>query len=167
MFADRSFSIGDFICPLGGVAIDKADLDERYYKYTAPYAIHVNGSRFEDGACHRIVGNLSNTGTNPRTGRIHKQYNNARFVRRYEDSHPYPIWLQAFTSIEPGEEIFTYYGSSYRLDALHTQRRTRKNLPDHLCYTDDEAHVPYVCTERRRPRTNSKNKRPRRRSSRR
>jgi hypothetical protein len=155
MFATRPFAPGDYICPLGGAFVSKQDLDERYDKYTAPYAIRINGQRFEDGACYRIVGNLSNTGVNPATGRINKRYNNARFVYRYSSRHRHPVWLQAFASIAAGDEILTYYGSSYRIDSDHTRRRTRKNLADHLCYTDDTAHTPYPCEERRRRRRSS------------
>ena len=87
-----------------GELVDSTTLEERYGDDTAPYGIHINRDRFEDGALHRGVGTLVNQ--SPVANRT-----NARFgVSKNR------IVLFATKNIRNGQEIFVRYGSEYRFN---------------------------------------------------
>ena len=106
------FKVGSKIIEYDGELVDADTLQERYGDETAPYGIHINRDRFEDGAIHRGVGTLVNQ--SPRTAMT-----NARFgVSRNR------IVLFATKNIRNGQEIYVRYGSEYRFDE-NTQYATK------------------------------------------
>ena len=66
-----------------GELVDSTTLEERYGDDTAPYGIHINRDRYEDGALHRGVGTLVNQ--SPTANRT-----NARFGVRIESYYLAP-----------------------------------------------------------------------------
>ena len=98
------FKVGSKIIEYDGELVDSETLQERYGDETAPYGIHINRDRFEDGALHRGVGTLVNQ--SPRAAMT-----NARFgVSRNR------IVLFATKNIRNGQEIYVRYGNEYRFD---------------------------------------------------
>ena len=106
------FKIGAKLIEYNGELVDSATLEERYGDETAPYGIHINRDRFEDGAIHRGVGTLVNQS-------ITANKTNARFgVSRNR------IVLFTTKNIRNGQEIFVRYGNEYRFDE-NTQYSTK------------------------------------------
>jgi hypothetical protein len=95
---------------LVGVVVDSATLEDRYGDdATAPYGIHINRDRYEDGA---LVTGGGGTLVNqsPRANMT-----NARFgVRRNR------ILLFTTKNIRNDREILVRYGSEYRFDNENT-----------------------------------------------
>ena len=101
---DIIFKIGAKIIEYDGELVDKDTLQDRYEDETAPYGIHINKDRYEDGALHRGVGTLVNQ--SPRANMT-----NARFgVSKNR------IVLFATKTIRNGQEIYVRYGNEYRFD---------------------------------------------------
>ena len=95
-----------------GELVDSDTVEERYGDETAPYDIHINRDRFEDGALHRGVGTLVNQ--SPTANRT-----NSRFgVSRNR------IVLFTTKNIRNGQEILVRYGNEYRFDE-NTQYATK------------------------------------------
>ena len=106
------FKAGTRLIEYDGELVDSATLEDRYGDETAPYGIHINKNRFEDGALHRGVGTLVNQ--SPTASKT-----NARFgVSRNR------IVLFTTKNIRNGQEVFVRYGSEYRFDE-DTQYTTR------------------------------------------
>jgi hypothetical protein len=106
------FKAGTRLIEYDGELVDSATLEERYGDETAPYGIHINRDRFEDGALHRGVGTLVNQ--SPRAAMT-----NARFgVSKNR------IVLFTTKNIRNGQEVFVRYGNEYRFDE-NTQYNTK------------------------------------------
>lgn len=101
------FKKNAFICEYNGEIIDKDELEERYHDFTAPYAIQVTRTRFEDGALERSVGSLINHKPVPRS--------NCKFaIHKTQGQHR--VYLKASKNIKHGDELFVSYGRSYRFN---------------------------------------------------
>jgi hypothetical protein len=107
LFATKRFDRGDYITQYGGIQTNQAQLDGIYdyigtdgvlIEPTAPYAI--SGNEIVDAACMRAAGSFAN---DPE-GSGHRA--NARMLHN-------TTFLQATTTIRPGEEIFMSYGNLY------------------------------------------------------
>jgi hypothetical protein len=106
------FKVGAKIIEYDGELVDSDTLEDRYGDETAPYGIHINRDRFEDGALHRGVGTLVNQ--SPRAAMT-----NARFgVSRNR------IVLFATKNIRNGQEVYVRYGGEYRFGE-NTQYATK------------------------------------------
>ena len=105
--------MGTTLIEYDGELVDSTTLEDRYGDdVTAPYSIHINRDRYEDGAIHRGLGTLVNQ--SPQVNRT-----NARFgVSRNR------IVLFTTKNIRNGQEIFVRYGNEYRFDE-NTQYTTK------------------------------------------
>ena len=76
LFACKTFSTGQWVCPYGGEVISPQELEKRYPLNTnAPYTLTGN-NRIEDGACHRGLGSMANT-----ADASHQQENNVTYAK--------------------------------------------------------------------------------------
>lgn len=131
LFTTKRFSAGEWICPMTGENLPIQCVHLRYPgEMTAPYAeVFDSGTRAVDCACSRGIGSLANARFNPNgTVRGVSSHNATTSVRPVGDGHP-GIWLKARTVIQPGREIFLWYGNDYRLENTHTTKY-RKTVPD-------------------------------------
>jgi len=87
-----------------GEILTRNELEDRYGNKTAPYGLAINHNAYEDCACRRRIGSLSNTGNK-------KRDNNAQFY--LYRGRPY---IKAIKNIYNGEEILTNYGDSYKFN---------------------------------------------------
>jgi len=109
LFATKRFKKQDFICDYYGQHIDEAELVKRYGEATAPYAIELDNNKYVDGALSRGIANYAN----------HKPKKdcNARLERVFDDNFVIPISVRlvAIKTINENDEIFVYYGNTYKL----------------------------------------------------
>ena len=114
------FRRNDIICVYGGEFISRAELDERYGDYTAPYGIEVNHNLLQDGACTRSIGTLVNH-------KNRRADNNAEFYvsTRNPGPHPRQIKLRATKPIRNNQEIFVHYGNNYIMNEENTNYTTK------------------------------------------
>ena len=111
----QGFQPGEFIAQYTGDILDKRELERRYGKYTAPYAILLKKNVCIDSATHRSIASLVN----------HRPVSlvNSRFKWLYM-RNPQGIELCATKRIQNGEEIFVNYGPNYRLHEKNSSYTT-------------------------------------------
>ena len=117
---DIVFRRGDVVVEYGGESIDRATLDHRYGRYTAPYGLQRRADLFENAACKRGAGSLAN----------HKPLSQAN--ARYSVGRD-RMNLVATKNIRNGQEIFCCYtgaarsrgAGQYRFDEGTTGRTAR------------------------------------------
>ena len=85
-----------------GDRIDGDEMANRYGNQTAPYSLETKKDHIVDAACKRGAAAFAN----------HKPFAqaNARFSRSPDGK----IWIRATKHIYDGDEIYLYYGSSYK-----------------------------------------------------
>ena len=130
LFATEDFKKEAWICPMIGENISMACVEKRYPgTMTAPYTEEVRRNKAVDCACSRGIGSTANAHFLP-NGKVRgRSFHNAiTRYRRVGEGIP-GIWLKADKRIRAGDEIFLWYGNSYRLENNHTTKR-RKNVPD-------------------------------------
>ena len=124
LFATRAFATDEYIAPVDGQRLTKQQLDDRYKDpldmVTAPYGIKITNNEIADGALQRWVGHFSNTRLGNQ-GQSVKGGTNARLSIRAGNKP----WLKAIQNIQPGAEIFTFYGSDFRVNDGSYRSRTR------------------------------------------
>jgi SET domain-containing protein len=118
LFATDTFIKNEVICEYVGEHLNKKDLDNRYGKATAPYAIKLDKNKYIDGALKRGIANFANW----------KKPANARLetVEGETSKIPQSIRLVASKRISAGSEIFVNYGKSYRLQESGVSWSTKK-----------------------------------------
>jgi hypothetical protein len=114
LYTTKPLLAGSYIVPYIGEVISDADFDKRYNSegITAPYTVAEDDGTYIDAAYIRGVGATANTQVS-RHGMSLLRLCNSHLV-----DHPnsiYPVWLQARVDIAPGEEIYVFYGTEYRL----------------------------------------------------
>ena len=112
LFATRAFAAGNFIAPLFGDRVTSAELTRRYGAHTSPYGVMSDVGLY-DGACLRYVGHMSNTIFRDGDDKSQSDGTNATIN---SDRRGRP-WIAARAPIALGEEILTYYGPRYTLEA--------------------------------------------------
>lgn len=108
------FRKGDVIIEYGGEPLTRQQLDARYGDFTAPYGLHVHGALYEDGACVRGPGTLTNHAP---TRRANAKYAFSRSLGRGV--------VVATKPVRNGSEVLVNYGNDYRFDEP-TQHATRR-----------------------------------------
>jgi hypothetical protein len=108
------FRNNEDICPYFGDVITRDELEARYQDKTAPYGFLLNNAgRTEDAALHRGVGSLINHKALSRSNcKIYVKRNTGR------------AFVKASKNITNGSELFTSYGSDYRLNEVHVRSAT-------------------------------------------
>ena len=101
---DIIFKKGHTIITYGGELLNSRQLNNRYSKYTAPYAYKIDKDNYRDGALKRGIGSLSNTNSSR---------NNARLSANTKLK---TATLKATKNIRNGNEIFVSYGRQYKFD---------------------------------------------------
>ena len=96
-----SENTGQLICMFDGEIITKAQLNRRYRKFTAPYAVEISDNRYEDAAKRRGVGSLINHSDDP-----------AKINCRLGIRH-HKIAIFATKNIKNNKELFCNYGEEY------------------------------------------------------
>lgn len=97
------FKKGEKIIQYVGENIDLEELNERYNKYTGPYAIQVNKNLYIDAALERGVGSLIN--------HKNKSNTNCEFMNSNKKKE---IWIRATKNIYHDQELFLNYGRDYK-----------------------------------------------------
>jgi len=102
------FRAGEQIIHYYGEIIDKRTLNERYGRYTAPYAVELTknrggGGEYEDAALDRSAAACIN---HPR----HANEANCRFALNQARTE---VRIMATKDIRNGEELFVHYGDQY------------------------------------------------------
>lgn len=105
------FKRGETICKYYGEVLNLDQLIERYGNKTAPYAIGVSSSRFEDAARVRGIGSLANTLPNHNNATISVHHGRAS--------------IKATKPIRNGDEIYLSYGRSYKLNEVGSSYSTK------------------------------------------
>ncbi len=95
------FKKGQIIANYEGEKLNQNNIDQRYGRYTAPYAIRWKKDNIIDAACKRGIASLANNNR----GNI----NNAELISNRNGAA-----LKAKNNIKNNEEIYASYGSSYR-----------------------------------------------------
>jgi hypothetical protein len=112
------FRSGTEIIEYGGEQISKAELDSRYGKFTAPYAIEMGNRKktYQDGACIRTIGTVINHDT------IRQN------VEFSQDNKGKRIIITAIKDIYNGDQLYADYGDEYDFEenAVSKTIRTRK-----------------------------------------
>ena len=98
------FKNGELICLYNGEIINQHKLNERYSRFTAPYAIELHKKVFEDGAIERGIGSLINHTTRAKA--------NVRFSISRENK----CNIVAIKNIRNNQELLINYGSSYKFN---------------------------------------------------
>ena len=114
------FKKDDHIVPYSGELIDSDELESRYGDYTAPYAVEMNKSMYDDASVKRGIGSLIN----------HKitKYTNCRFsISRQNRCN-----IIAEKNIKQGDELYVNYGRKYKF-----------NEPVQT-FTDNRKHIKFV-----------------------
>lgn len=109
--AERSiiFRPNQLIIEYGGENIDLEELNKRYGEKTAPYGVEVKQDvKYEDAACQRGVGAISNT---------YPRHQNAVLKKGRGDV----IKVYATKNIRNGDEIYVPYGRGYRFEEHETK----------------------------------------------
>jgi hypothetical protein len=101
---------GERIVPYRGRSVHLASADERY---GGVYVLQLTATRFIDAAAPSSgAGRYSNTARKHNIARQQCRGNNAHFtIHRATNT----AWITATRNIRAGEEVFTAYGSTYRL----------------------------------------------------
>ena len=94
-------NVGELIAMYEGEIITRAQLNRRYKKFTAPYAIQISNNRYEDASLRRGVGSLIN-----HTDDLAKV--NCRLGIRHSR-----IAIFATKNIKNNKELFCDYGEEY------------------------------------------------------
>jgi hypothetical protein len=124
LFATEDIPANTWICPYNGETINKACLDNRYPgDMTAPYAYQKNRDSFEDAACLRGTGSMSNGKFRANGQSRALSQHNSKIVNRRNGVGP---WLKSTKAISNGSEIYTYYGPDYRIEDNHDTKRTNQ-----------------------------------------
>lgn len=131
LFATRPFAVDDWICPMICESLTQACFDTRYPgNVTAPYAeqdIFNAPFNIVDCACERGIGSFANARFNANGTVRPLNDHNALTEHRNEIGFFVGIWLRANQPIQPGSEIFLWYGDNYILENNHTTRRRKGN----------------------------------------
>lgn len=109
------FQSGAEIIEYGGEELTKEELNERYGKLTAPYALAMDEEEglYQDGACLRSIGTVINhNGENP----------NVEFSQVNNGS---PITITAIRDIYNGDQLYVDYGDDYDLNENVVSKTTR------------------------------------------
>ena len=114
---DIVFRPGDQIVAYQGEPLTEEELEERYGRYTGPYALMVGFDDVIDAALKRGIGAMANS------KRIRKECN-VELVA----GDPGSVYLVATKNIRNNTELFVYYGKEYRFDTKHstTYQRPRR-----------------------------------------
>ena len=109
------FSSGDEIIEYNGEEITKDELEDRYGKHTAPYALEIDDEEriYEDGACFRSIGTMINH---------NKRKKNVEFSQTDNGS---PIIITATKNILNGDQLYGDYGDDYSFDDKVVSKTTR------------------------------------------
>ncbi len=129
LFATKRFSAGEWICPMTGENLSMDCVHLRYPgNMTAPYVeVFDSGNGAVDCACSRGIGSLANALFRPNGTVRGLSYHNAKTsYRPVGDGHA-GIWLKARTVIQPGSEIYLWYGNGgYTLEDTHNTKLRRR-----------------------------------------
>ena len=121
LFTTRPFAKDSYIAPVDGQRLTKQQLDDRYRDpldlVTAPYGILIKNNEIADGALQRWVGHFSNTRLGANGQSIHTGTNARLSIRT--GNKP---WLKATKEIPANSEVFTYYGSNFRVNNTYSSR---------------------------------------------
>ena len=130
LFATEDFQRNDWICPMTGEKISMACVEMRYPgDMTAPYAEEMQANQAVDCACSRGIGSTANAHFLP-NGNVRGRSAHNAITRHRPVGQGIPgIWLKADKRIKAGDEIFLWYGDSYKLEDNHTTKR-RREVPD-------------------------------------
>jgi hypothetical protein len=109
------FRSGEDIIEYNGEQITKDELEERYGKHTAPYALEMDDHNgiYEDGACFRSIGTVINH---------NRQRKNVDFSQTHNRS---PITITATKNIFNGDQLYADYGDEYSFDENVVSKTTR------------------------------------------
>lgn len=121
LFAAKQYKRADTVAYYTGEILTQAQMDARYGKGLAQYALQLAGNHYIDAVrTDSGVARYADTCDAPR-GKKNPCKNNVRFVH---DRHKKAIKLQACTTIEPGSEIGVSYGDDYMLNGRKLVRES-------------------------------------------
>jgi hypothetical protein len=107
------FERNDVIIPYEGEALTEQELNDRYDRKSAPYAMEMGDTAINiDGAIHRGIGTMIN--------HANKQQSNVIFLHDEDNNR---IILSATKPIKNNQQLFANYGNRYKFKDDH---RTRK-----------------------------------------
>lgn len=131
LFATRLFQRNRWVCPYIGESIATECSDQRYPgAMTAPYAAAAPNNVVVDSACRRGIAASANGRFNV-NGTVASLSRHNCIIRHRPVGDGIPgLWLKTTKRIQPGREIFVWYGAGgYQLDDNHSTRR-RESVPD-------------------------------------
>jgi hypothetical protein len=142
VFATAKIKHKKVICDYGGETIDEDEMSQRYGPgddFEGIYVMQIEYlNKFHDAACLRSVGAIINHGDNPNVKSFSHTYRTANGKKAQK------IQIKAKRDIQPGEELFLWYGDEYfssdsdpNIKTKHrtiscAQKESTKDHPDSL-----------------------------------
>lgn len=116
LFATRKFKKNEIIGQYGGEVISGAEVTDRYSAGTAPYTLKIGANRYVDSACKRTLMSTANS-------KKVRSHNNAKFSTVPTANNN--INVRATKTIQPGSEIYVFYGDGYWNTVADTNHTTK------------------------------------------
>ena len=113
LFALKPFDKDELVVPYIGEYISDDELNRRYGKDAAPYAIDIEDGQTLDSACTRGLGSYANDyRTDPKDPKKNKAAMNVELSDERSTEFG-GVWIKATKKIAPGQEMLVDYGKDY------------------------------------------------------